>query len=103
MIDWWWLFTNTLWVLGAAILLAAVSYAMWEASWKQISWRARLGQPGYQAVIHAALLLVSLGAGANESRRWLQAAWLGLALAFVVLAVLDMRGPNRSRSNPPLD
>ena len=78
MVNWAALVFNGLWVLGAALVLAAVSLSCYEARWPGGRWRDRLAAPGFQFPILAGCLLISLGltlAPASGPRWWERALW----------------------------
>ena len=79
MIDWQVLF-NLLWVLGLALILAALSYADWLAHVRGLRTRKLLGAPTFQHALFTGLGLVSLGL-LLLSRGWLERLlWAGLVL-----------------------
>ena len=52
MIDWWGVFSNAIWISGAALALAALSYASWEASVQHQRLRQALGRSSIQAALN---------------------------------------------------
>ena len=48
MIDWWGLFHNSLWVVGLAVDLAALSMASYQAHREEATLRRKLREPGFQ-------------------------------------------------------
>ncbi len=83
MIDWFNLAANALWVLGCAVVLAALSYASWEASRDQERMSARLKRPPARAALAIGGTLVFLGLAAVESD-------LLSRVFYIVLAVLSL-------------
>jgi multisubunit Na+/H+ antiporter MnhB subunit len=82
MIDWAGLAFNGLWVLGAAVILAAFSFAYYEAQRRgeRLSVRlsaARLNSsaPGFQFWLSAGLAQVSLGLALIGPRWWEHLLW----------------------------
>jgi hypothetical protein len=90
VIDWLNLAANSLWILGCAVGLAAVSYASWEASIKQVKLRQQLQRAGYQAAFSAAGLLFSLGLAGLSSRWWEAVLWLALSIWFALQLILPI-------------
>jgi hypothetical protein len=64
-----------LWVLGLATLLAAVSWAIWEAGRGESGLRATLRRPGVRAGLDVGLLLFCAGLAATSGRWWERAVW----------------------------
>ncbi len=90
MIDWLNLAANSLWIFGCAIGLAAISYASWEASLKQVKMRQQLQGAGYQAAFNAAGLLFCLGLAGLSSRWWEAVLWSALAIWFTLQLALPI-------------
>jgi hypothetical protein len=86
MIDWRGVGFATLWIVGLAVLLAAVSLADYEAHQRQARLRTVLGGGGYPLALNAALTLFCLGMLGSGRAGWEKALWLGLALAFAYQA-----------------
>ena len=61
MIDWLRVVFSTLWLLGCAVILAAVSHAVWLARIRGTRARQALGAPAFQLPFYIGLCLVSLG------------------------------------------
>ena len=94
MIDWWGVFSNAIWISGAALALAAVSYASWQASVQHQRLRQALGRPSIQAALNAAGALFSLGMAATARTPLEVVIWLVLAgcssiNGFVIAAPLN--------------
>jgi hypothetical protein len=86
MIDWWNVFTNSLWIIGLACALAVFSRADWLASAESAGLRHALKETARRAEFTLALALASVGAGLGVVRAWERALWLLLATALVLLA-----------------
>jgi len=91
MIDVWGVLANSLWILGLAILLAALSWAHWVANTKKVRLRAVLGRPWAQRVLTLGLILLCAGLAATGRTWWERALWALLAVAWGVSAA--GRGP----------
>jgi multisubunit Na+/H+ antiporter MnhB subunit len=74
-IDWAGLALNGLWVLGAAVILAAFSFACYEARRRSERLRVRLAAPGFQSWLSVGLVLISLGMALIGPRWWERALW----------------------------
>jgi multisubunit Na+/H+ antiporter MnhB subunit len=75
MIDWTNLAFNALWVLGAAVILAALSFFYYEAQRRGERLRARLAAPGFQAWLSVGLALISLSLALIGPRWWERVLW----------------------------
>jgi hypothetical protein len=75
MIDWVNLCFNALWVLGAAVILAALSFFYYEAQRRGERLRARLAAPGFQAWLSVGLALISLSLALIGPRWWERVLW----------------------------
>jgi len=85
MIDWYSLFGTTLWVLGLAVLLAALSYAWYEAATTGQRLRSVLTLPVIELSYSLGFLVFCLGMVAQAGRAWWETLlWSVLALAFGV-------------------
>lgn len=87
MIDWFNLAANALWVLGCAVVLAALSYASWEASRDQERMSARLKRPPARAALSIGGMLVFLGLAAVESDLLPRVFYIVLAVLSIILAL----------------
>jgi hypothetical protein len=75
MIDWAGVLFNGLWVLGAALILAVLSFAHYEARRRGERLRVRLAAPGFQVGCFAGLGLISLGLALIGPRWWERILW----------------------------
>jgi hypothetical protein len=91
MIDWWGVFSNAIWIGGAALALAAVSWASWQASVDHQRLRQALGQSSIQAALNIAGALFSLGMAATARSPLEIIIWLILAALFVYQWIRDRR------------
>lgn len=81
MVEWTGLAFNGLWLLGAAVILAALSVAYYEAHRRSERLRARLAAPPFQLWLLAGLVLVSLGVALIGPRWWERVLWGALCVA----------------------
>jgi multisubunit Na+/H+ antiporter MnhB subunit len=75
MVEWTSLAFNGLWVLGAAVTLAAFSLSYYEAQRRDERLRVRLATPGFQLPLALGLLLISLGMALLGPRWWKRVLW----------------------------
>ena len=91
MIDWGWVISNALWICGASLALAAVSYASWVASVRHDRLRAVLRQPGLKSALSAAAVLFCLGLATTAVALLEIAIWMVLAVLAAVQFILSWR------------
>ncbi len=86
MIDWPLVLSSAVWIGGAALALATLSYASWQASVNGQRLRVVLQQALYQRLLLAAAGLICTGLGLTATT-WLETVlWLLLAgLSFISL------------------
>lgn len=96
------LFSNSLWVLGLAGVLATFSYMSWLRSVRGWSWRYTFNTPAFLTPLSVSLLIFSSGMMASglvsimPAPWWQSVAWGVLALLFGVQSVVYMNA-GRSR------
>ena len=83
MIDWWGVFSNAIWISGAALVLATVSYASWQASVDGQRLRQALGRTSIQIMLNIAGVLFSAGMAATARYPLEIIIWLILAALFI--------------------
>ncbi len=85
MIDFWGVFSNFLWVMGLAILLATLSYASYAAAVaKTTRMREKLDEFPYALALDVGLVLFCAGLAATEDRWWARLLWIGLGIMWIV-------------------
>lgn len=97
MIDWYNLAANALWILGCSVVLAALSFASWEASRSRERMITHLKRPAQQAALALGGMLTFLGLVAVESNLLARVIYAALAaLSFLVMlsALRAMRKPS---------
>jgi hypothetical protein len=92
MVDWFGLLANGLWILGLAVLLAAVSYHAWEAEVRGRPLREQLGGDQFGWVAWLSLVLVGLGLALTSDRVWEMVIWGVFVLAAGYYGVKSWRG-----------
>ena len=89
-LDWWEPFSNSLWVVGLAIGLAALSTASYRAQIERGCLRHILSQPSFQIPFHIGLALLCLGLLLGSNVWWQRAAAIvlgGLVCGSIVQAI----------------
>jgi len=85
MIDWPLVLSNAVWLVGAALALATLSYASWLANVRGQRLRTILQQFRYQQSLLAASSLIGIGLGLTADT-WLETVlWLLLAGLSLIL------------------
>jgi hypothetical protein len=79
MIDWPLVLSSAVWISGAALALATVSYASWFASLRGERLRIVLRQPIYRLLLYTAAALFCAGLGLTAATLLETALWLILA------------------------
>ena len=92
MINWYGVLSNSLWIIGAAILLASLSWSLYAAGRSRKRWRSQLASPGFTFASSLGFVLIALGlAFQRGSALWQAAIWLALAAAFALIAWMAWR------------
>jgi len=86
ILDWALLARGALWIAGLSIVLAAWSYAYWQAREERTRLREVLGRPAFQLAFNGGLALFTGGLAWGAATLWERLAGLALALAFGWLA-----------------
>jgi hypothetical protein len=83
VIDWPFVATHALWILGLAVILAAFSYHNWLRQELGRSFRTQWREPGWRVPHYAGLILIAVSmvlmAGAPV---WERAVWAVLAMVW---------------------
>jgi hypothetical protein len=83
MIDWYFVFTHSLWILGLTIALAAFSYHDWLRKDLGTRLRQQLREPSFRFPLNIGLMLVAVAFVLLESSRWWERVlWLLIACSF---------------------
>jgi hypothetical protein len=86
MISWQSVTFNGFWVLGLALVLAAISYHYWLAGQENRQLRLQLSEPGFLRPFWLGLVLIGIGLIGTSQQNWEMAIWGALTLiAFVFL------------------
>jgi len=92
MIDWAGLVYNGLWVLGAGVVLAALSYANWLAHSRGERLRMVLDRRIFQFPFNAGMGLIGLSLALLSRSWWERALWSVLTLGWAWFAWSAWRG-----------
>ena len=106
MIDWYFVFTHSLWIFGLSVALAAFSYHDWLRKELKRPLRQQLRDPWFRLPCNAGFVLVTLGFMLLESSRWWERAlWFLLGCSFgwsawsAWVAGRTMRAPHNSHTH----
>jgi len=80
MIDWPLVLYSAVWLSGAALALAMLSYASWSASLRGERLRAVLRRSDYQRVLLVAACLICVGLGLTAASSLETILWIVLAV-----------------------
>ena len=97
MIDWPHVLSSAVWIGGAAVALATLSYASWFASLRGERLRAVLQRPAYQLLLWAAACLICAGLGLSAATGLETAIWLILAVISAAAFISLWRKTRRNR------
>jgi hypothetical protein len=92
VINWFSLFFNTFWILGLAILLAALSYYYWQASQESRPLREQLNQPSFLKFFWLSFVFIGVGLAGTSQRAWETTIWIIFTLISAI-NVIKMSGP----------
>ena len=84
MVDWLGVATNSVWILGLALVLAVLSYADWSAHMTRQRLREVLGQAAFRVTLWSGLTLFCVGVALSGGRWWERALWGVLAVMAAV-------------------
>ena len=87
MIDVWGVVSNSLWILGLALLLAVWSYASYEAGRRKQKVRRIIQGLGYALALNAGMLLFLVGMATTEDRGWARGLWIVLGVGVIAESV----------------
>jgi hypothetical protein len=91
LIDWRLVGFSAAWILGLAVVLAALGFADFQARLHGRRFRDQVRLPAYQAPIDIGLALFCLGMAGSAGGVWEVALWGALAAGFVYLAARSVR------------
>ena len=91
MIDFRSVAANALWILGLALILAALSWVYWVAARENVRFRVALNRPGVARGLDIGLMLFCAGLAATARTGWERALWGVLAVVFLVTALMSSK------------
>jgi hypothetical protein len=98
MIDWSLVLFSAVWIGGAALGLAVLSYANWQASMRGQRLRVILQEAWYQQALLAAAFLICIGLGLTAAT-WLETGlWLLLAVICAAALLTRWRTARRNKT-----
>jgi hypothetical protein len=95
MVDWLGVATNSVWILGLALVLAVLSYADWSAYTTRQRLRVVLGRAAFRMALWSGLTLFCAGVALSGGRWWERILW-GVLAAKAVAEVWRARHLLRS-------
>jgi len=106
MIDVWGVFSNFLWILGLAVLLAVWSYASYAAGRSKQKVRQKLNELGYALALDAGMVLFLAGMTMTEDRGWARGLWIVIGVGVIaegVWRIVQHRRSARAGASPSND
>jgi hypothetical protein len=101
MINWYGIFSSALWVLGLAILLASLSWSVYQAAHSNSSWRHLMVRASYMQATATGMTLLTLGLGFLQgSTLWQSMLWFILAAGFATIAWQAHQQPSERSAQP---
>jgi hypothetical protein len=95
MIDWYLVGFSALWILGLGLVVAALSFANYQAGQQKWRFRQALEIPACRIMIDLGLVLFCLGWTGSVSSTWEHLLWAVLALVFAVQTWQAMKMSNQ--------
>jgi hypothetical protein len=99
MINWFSVAANSLWIVGLAVILAALSYTYWLAGYYDRPLRQELRRPPFLVFFLLGLLLVGAGLALTGQGWWQVLPAAGLILACLA-ALFSLWRRNQARRHP---
>ena len=97
MIDWANVALNGVWIAGAAILLAALSYHRWLAQETSVTFKNMRARRSWKISVSAGMALVCFGVGYGlADRRWERVVWTGLLIGFGFQLATELRAGRKA-------
>jgi hypothetical protein len=101
MIDWYFVFVSSLWILGLSIILAAFSWLDWWSKETRTRRRELFKRPMWRVPANGGMVLVCLGFGLGRDVAWWERTlWALLFASFAwsfIVAAREMREESRTR------
>ena len=99
MINWWWVVSNTLWISGLALLLAAWSYRRCRVSRRGAPGRPGMVRLNLGDLFRLGLLLFCLGLFATRGSGWEKVLWGILTLVILLKPAAIFGRPSPEKGN----
>ena len=80
MVEWLGVATNSVWILGLALVLAVLSYADWSAHTTRQRLREVLGRAAFRVALWSGLTCFCAGVALSGGRWWERILWGVLAV-----------------------
>lgn len=93
MIDWYFVFSNALWIFALALALATISFARWQAFQEGQKLGQVLDRANWQIPMNISGLVFCLGLAATSARLWERVLWLVMVLLFGIQTWIAVRKP----------
>ncbi|MCP4423756.1 MAG: hypothetical protein GY803_04615 [Chloroflexi bacterium] len=87
MINWFSVFSNSFWIIGLAILLAAFSYHYWLADQENRRLREQLSQPAFHKSFWVSFVFIGIGLAGTSQKSWEAGLWIIFTLFSIVNTV----------------
>jgi hypothetical protein len=97
LIDWKMVGFASLWIIGLAVILAALGFADYHAKASGGRFRDELRKSIYQAWINVGLSLFCLGLLGSSESWWESVLWGLLSVAFIAFSISSFRGWKKSQ------
>jgi len=101
MIEWTSVGAGALWIVGLAVVLAALSRSHWLASERGMPFRAVLGTPACLGACDLGLTMVSAGFCLSADLMWEHIVWAAFALLYAALSWAEWRRMRREADAAP--
>jgi hypothetical protein len=99
---WWSALSNSLWIIGLAVVLSTCSLAYYRTQTIQIPLRQSLGKAGFQLALNSGMTLFCLGMLFGGQSWWEKAIWAVLAALFAVQVVYTwLKKTGKTKINQP--
>ncbi len=90
------------WILGLALLLAAVSYMAYQAERRQQALSALLSIPRFATLAWFAFGLIGFGLAGSATRTWEMIIWAVFAVYALASALISWRSKAASGASPSM-
>ncbi|MGE5362427.1 MAG: hypothetical protein ACM3NQ_25705 [Bacteroidales bacterium] len=83
MIDWYFVLTSSLWILGLSVVFATASYHRWRAQDAGGTLREQCKRRDFVVPFSAGIILIAVGMATREGEPWWwRAVWIAVAALF---------------------